>query len=150
MHALTGCDIVSSFAGKGKKKALQLVKDDQIARETVQILGETIPLGEHDIIKLEKVVCKLYNQHQCDRVDELNCKIFCKGKNVQSHQLPPTRASLETQVKHANYQAYIWKCALDPQSPDIGPENQGWKLRDGQFEIGWAVLAPVPEAVLWS
>ena len=63
LHALTGCDIVSSFVGKGKKKALQLVKDDQIARETVQILGETIPLGEHDIIKLEKVVCKLYNQH---------------------------------------------------------------------------------------
>ena len=107
MHALTGCDIVSSFAGKGKKKALQLVKDDQIARETVQILGETIPLGEHDIIKLEKVVCKLYNQHQCDRVDELNCKIFCKGKNVQSHQLPPTRASLENHLKRANYQARI-------------------------------------------
>ena len=76
--------------------------------------------------------------------------MFCKGKNVQSRQLPPTRTSLENQVKHAIYQAYIWKCVLDPQSPDIGPENQGWKLRDGQFEIVWAVLAPVPEAVLWS
>lgn len=54
LHALTGCDTVSLFVGKGKKKALELVKDNQIARETVQILGETIPLGEHTIIKLEK------------------------------------------------------------------------------------------------
>ena len=58
LHALTGCDTVSSFVGKGKKKAL----DCHIARETVQILGGTIPLGEHDINKLEKVVCKLYNE----------------------------------------------------------------------------------------
>ena len=113
MHALTGCDTVRSFVGKGEKKALQLVKDDQIARETVQILGETIPLGEHDIIKLEKEVFKLYNQHQCDHVDELNCKIFCKGKNVQSHQLPPTRASLENHLKRANYQARISIVTVD-------------------------------------
>ena len=148
LHTLTGCDTVNWFVEKGNKKALELVKDDQIARETVQILGETIPLGEHDIIKLEKVVCKLYNEHQCDRVDELRCKMFCKGKNVQSHQLPPTRASLENHVKRANYEAYIWKCALDPQSLDIALENQGWQLRDGQLEIVWTVLAPAPEAVM--
>ena len=47
---------------KGQEKAFELVKDDQIARKTIQILGETIPLGEHDIIKLEKLVCKLYNE----------------------------------------------------------------------------------------
>ena len=148
LHALTGCDTVSSFVGKGKKKALELVKDDQIARETVQILGETIPLGEHDIIRLEKVVCKLYNEHQCDRVDELRYKMFCKGKNVHSHQLPPTRASLENHLKRANYQAYIWKSALDSQSPEIGPQNQGWQLRDGQLEIVWTVLAPALEGFM--
>ena len=54
-----------------------------------------------DIIKLEEVVCKLCNEHQCDDVDELRCKMFCKGK---SHQLPPTRASLENHLKRANYQ----------------------------------------------
>ena len=150
LHALTGCDTVSSFVGKDKKKALELVKEDQVARETVQNLGETIPLGEHDIIKLEKVVCNLYNEHQCDRVDELRYKMFCKGKNVHSYQPPPTRASLENHLKRANYQACIWKCALDPQSPDTGPENQGWQLRDSQLEIVWTVLAPAPEAVMAS
>ena len=65
LHALTGCGTVRSFVGRGKKKAL----DCHIARETVQILGETIPPGEHDINKLEKVICKLYNEHQFDRVD---------------------------------------------------------------------------------
>ena len=110
LHALTGCGTVRSFVGSGKKKAL----DCHIARETVQILGQTIPPGEHDINKLKKVICKLYNEHQCDRVDELRYRMFCKGKNVQSHQLPPTRASLENHLKRADYQAYIWKCALEP------------------------------------
>ena len=66
---------------------------------------------------------------------------------MQSHQLPPTRASSENHLRRANYQAYIWKCALDPRSTDRGPENQGWQLRDCQLEIVWTVFASAPEAV---
>lgn len=127
---------VSSFVGKGKKKALELVKDDQIARET-------IPLGEQDIIKLEKVVCKLYNEHQCDRVDELCYKMFCTGNNKSLFGKPPQACKLSS--------IYIWRCALDPQSPDIGPENQRWQLRDGQLEMVWTVLTIRPlQKPLWS
>ena len=88
LHALTGCDTVSSYVGKGKKKGLEIVKHDHIARETAQVLGEIISLSEQHTVKLEEVVCKLYNERQCNHIDELRYKISYKGKNVQSHQLP--------------------------------------------------------------
>ena len=35
LHALTGCDTVSSFAGKGKKAALDIVKADEDSRASI-------------------------------------------------------------------------------------------------------------------
>ena len=49
--------------------AFEIVKDAQIARETVQVLGETILFSEKNVVKLKEVVCKLYNERQCNRVD---------------------------------------------------------------------------------
>ena len=40
LHALTGCDTVSSFAGKGKKAALDIVKADKDSRESIHRIGE--------------------------------------------------------------------------------------------------------------
>ena len=39
MHAFTGCDSVSSFAGKGKAQALKLVMTDSESRNTCTKLG---------------------------------------------------------------------------------------------------------------
>ena len=66
-----------------------------------------------------------------------------------SHSIfPPTSAALKNHLKRANYQVHIWKRALEPQTPDEGPEDQGWKLSDGRLEIVWTDLAPSPEAVM--
>ena len=73
--------------------------------------------------------------------------MFCKRRNVQSHQLPPTSAALKNHLKRANYQAYIWKQALQPRI-DERAVNHGWKLRDGRLEIIWTDLQPAPEAVM--
>ena len=56
LHALTGCDTVSSFAGKGKKRAFAMVRDSQIINESVQVLGESLPLSELSITQLEEVI----------------------------------------------------------------------------------------------
>ena len=63
LHALTGCDTVSSFAGKGKKRAFEMVRDSQVMSESVQVLGESLPLSKQSITKLEVVVCRLYNDN---------------------------------------------------------------------------------------
>ena len=54
---------------------------------------------------------------------------------------------MKQHLKRANYQAHIWSRALHPQT-DVGPEHQGWQLKDGRLEIVWTDLAPAPEAVM--
>ena len=147
LHALTGRDTVSSFAGKGKKRAFAMVRASQVMNESVQVLGEGLPLNELSIIKLEEVVCRLYNDNQCKLVNDLRYKMFCKGKNVQSHQLLPTSAALHYHLKRANYQAFLWKKALQPRI-DQEPVDHGWQLNEGCLEIVWTDLAPAPQAVM--
>ena len=115
--------------------------------ESVQVLGESLPLSELSITKLEGVVCRLYNDNQCKLVNDLRYKMFCKGKNVQSHKLPPTSAALHYHLKRANYQAFLWKKALQSRI-DQEPVNHGWQLKEGCLEIVWTDLAPAPQAVM--
>ena len=147
LHALTGCDAVSSFAGRGKKKAFEMVRDNQVIRDSVGVLGESLPLSAHSITRLEEGVCRLYNDNLCKQVNDLRYKMFCKGKNVQSHQLPPTSAALHYHLKRANYQAFLWKKALQPRI-EQEPVNHGWQLNEGRLEIVWTDLAPAPQAVM--
>jgi len=86
-------------------------------------------LGEQKIVQLEEVGCKLYDERQCNPVYELRYKIFVKARMCSHSIFPPTSAALKNHIKRANYQVHIWKPALEPQTPDEGPEDQGWKLR---------------------
>ena len=124
-----------------------MVRDSQIMSESVQVLGESLPQSKQSITKLEEVVCRLYNDNQCKLVNDLRYKMFCKGKNVQSHQLPPTSAALQYHLKRANYQALLWKKALQ-QRIHQEPVNHGWQLKEGLLEIVWTDLAPAPQAVM--
>ena len=64
---LPGCDTVNSFAGKGKKAALDIVKADKDSRASIHRIGECVP-PMRDLRKMEKFVCSLYN-------DVNSCKI---------------------------------------------------------------------------
>ena len=46
LHAFTGCDTVSAFAGWSKLAALKLVKAERAYRETFQQLGENCDLSQ--------------------------------------------------------------------------------------------------------
>ncbi|CAH3031303.1 unnamed protein product, partial [Pocillopora meandrina] len=133
LHAITGCDSVSAFSTKGKKKALDVVQMNSALRQTLGSLGERVPARQDDLNKLERFVCALYNDHLCQSVNELRYKLFCKSKSLQSHQLPPTKEALENHLMRANYQSFIWKHALQTevnQSPDGRVGNRrmaNWK-----------------------
>ena len=147
LHAITGCDSVSAFATKGKKKAFDIVQLYPSLRQIVGSLGERVPASDEDLNKLEQFVCALYNDHRCNSVNELRYKLFCKSKNQQSHQLPPTKAALKNHLRRANYQAYLWKHALETQM-NQAPDGHGWQLKDGQLEIYWTNQAPAPDSVM--
>ena len=148
LHALTGCDTVSSFAGKGKKVALDIVKADEGSRASILRIGERVPPMRRDLNEMEKFVCSLYNDVNCCKVNDTRYKLFCKNQNLQSYQLPPTHAALQKHLQRANYQAYVWKHALDARILSQGPDGQGWRVRREELEIDWTDIAPAPESLM--
>ena len=62
LHCLTGCDSVSAFYGKGKKKALNLLLKDDKFCPAFKDLGERFDINPDMAISLEKFVGKLYGQ----------------------------------------------------------------------------------------
>ena len=57
LHCFTGCDSVSAFKGKGKKKALtMLLKDNQLCRP-FRDLGKSFDLDPSMTSSLEAFVC---------------------------------------------------------------------------------------------
>ena len=59
MHAFTGCDTVRAFTGKGKIRALKILKANAEFKEAFAQLGVQWNLLPNLHVKLEEFVCKL-------------------------------------------------------------------------------------------
>ena len=131
IHALTGCDTVSAFCGKGKWKAIQLLQKKSEYLQVMGRIGETWDLSEEVFRAKEAFVCNLYG-NEVYSVDLLRYKLYCaKGGKVEPEALPPCQSSLRLHVKRSNYQAAIWRRALSP-CPDIpSPQEHGWNIPTG-------------------
>jgi len=62
LHVFTGCDTVSAFRGKGKSKALLLLKEDKQYIDLFATLGDDFNVPIATLSGLEKFVCHLYGQ----------------------------------------------------------------------------------------
>ena len=60
MHAYTGCDTVSAFAGKGKASSLRLLTSSTEIQETFAQLGQTWDVSTDLMDQLEAFTCQLY------------------------------------------------------------------------------------------
>ena len=111
MHALTGCDTVIAFTGRGKVSALKVARPHPACRETLKQLGDSWDLSDALFKSLQGVTCLLYNSRSpTTDVNDFRYKLFCaKQGEADSWQLPPCQASLVKHCLHANYQAGIWK-----------------------------------------
>lgn len=143
LHAFTGCDTVSSFSGKGKRKAFDIIKCNDILCNQMANLGTEYQPNE----TYEDFVCALYGYANYHDVNELRYHLFC-SKNVQSNKLPPCKDSLQKHVQRACYQAYIWKKALDSKPNIPSPDGNGWAMIQGELTIDWFDLLPAPAALL--
>ena len=119
-YAFTGCDIVSSFGGRGKKTAWvtwQSYPEATDALEDLLLLQDVI--GEHTMSTLERFVVLLY-----DRTSDITMINDCRKqlsirKSRILENLTPTKAALQQHVKRPTYQAIWWTQALiaDPKLP---------------------------------
>ena len=149
VHALTGCDTVSAFYGKGKWKSIQLLlKNESYVKAMVEI-GETWNVSDATFNAAEERVCHLYGK-KGQNVDLLRYEQYCaKGGKVDPEALPPCRTSLHLHMKRANYQAAIWRRAVIPH-PDVpSPHGYGWKVWSTLklVEFVWLGIKPAPEKV---
>jgi hypothetical protein len=154
LHAFTGCDSISSFAGKGKLSALKLVKASPLYQEVFQELGSDWEIPPELFEKIEAFTCKLYSAKDgVGDINELRYQLFCARKGeIESFQLPPCADSLMKKAQRTCYQAAVWKRSLqaDPQCPS--PVGKGWimETQDGVEILSpdWMDGQPAPVAVL--
>ena len=153
LHAFTGCDSVSAFAGIGKAKPLKLVHSKNEFQVMFQNLGEQWSITEELCVQLESFLCAMYGMKKgYQDVNQCRYAVFCSKKGeAESHQLPPCRDCLHHHCKRANYQTAVWKNALTSnQAPGLA--GYEWALeRDesGQrLDIVWMSGSPAPEAVI--
>ena len=60
MHAFTGCDTVSAFAGKGKAKALKILRRNREDQDIFLKLCQEWDMSSGLMDKLETFTCLLY------------------------------------------------------------------------------------------
>ena len=60
LHAFTGCDTISSFAGKGKTKPLKITKSQQKYFSPFKVFEESWNSEERLLQNLEEFVCAIH------------------------------------------------------------------------------------------
>ena len=111
LHCLTGCDSVSAFYGKGKKKALSLLLKDNTLCSAFKDLGEQFNITPDMVIALQKFVCKLYGQNDAETVNKARFNMFRLARKSEM-AMPPNKDSLTQHIKRANYQAGMFLLPL--------------------------------------
>ena len=132
-HALTGCDTVSSFAGRGKNtgweiwKMFPAVTDDfeKLLRMPSDISKESISLLEHFLCWCMTV--------PLTQVNDARKQLFAHKSRTLCN-IPPMPAAFQQHIKRACLQANCWNHTLvrflhQPSSSDWGwnRETSGWQ-----------------------
>ena len=72
LHALTGCDTVSAFNGKGKVRPMKLLLKSPDFCDVLSKLGELWEVTEELVENIERFVCAIYgNRKKIAKVDEM-------------------------------------------------------------------------------
>ena len=70
LHALTGCDSVSSFKGIGKLKPLKLLLKSPTYCDTLRDLGDGFKVDDDFLEGCERFICIVFGKAKFDSVNE--------------------------------------------------------------------------------
>lgn len=148
LHAITGCDSVSSFCRIGKMKPVDVFMENPKLFTGLQELGKSKVVSKNCQDSLEKFICTVYDRDKnISGVNELRYKLFCT-KQAKNENLPPTKDALQQHILRSNYQCFIWRKALERQPCLPEPIDHGWELCDGSLEPVWTKEPTAPEEML--
>ena len=141
-HALTGCDTVSAFSGRGKKTAWNTW---EVFPEVTEAF-EDLDMSEATMALLEPFVVLLYDHTS----DIMNVNDARKQRSTQKSRslenLPPSQETLKQHIKRACFgltagtKHYFPIQCFPPSAADWG-----WKLSATGWQPLWTIL---PEASL--
>lgn len=108
---------------------------------------------------LEKFVCQMYGS-KCQKLNDAryekflttyntnNSKVFMKKIiSYDSSNLPPCQRELQQQLLRSTYITNIWRNSHLKEPTTLIPENNGWKLIDGQYNFNWFEGDTVPSSI---
>ena len=144
-HSFSGCDTTSGFYGKTKHLFFKMLKDDQSFCNAMKKIGVEVTVTDDVIKACEKSICKIY-KHDYNDINQVRYEMLTSG--AESHEIPPSKDALVLHIKRANYQALVWRKALDPAFVPPSPVENGWKMNNGCLDIEWITKEPAPRAVL--
>ena len=149
-HSFTGNDYISSFHGKGKKKAFKLLKNSTAYQEVFKKIGDSYGFDESLFDTIQKFVCELYGLPICVEVNEARYKKFCSmsSKIPDPEKLPPTSDSLYYHCQRVSYVTAIIKNSLDRMICHPSPDGFGWKVDDDGINVTWMAQKPAPDDIL--
>ena len=76
LHAITGCDTVSAFTGKGKARALKLLMKNRTYVDAFMDLGLSWNISDETGKEIERFVCELYEK-KMQEVNLLRYQLHC-------------------------------------------------------------------------
>ena len=145
-HALTGCDTVSAFAGRGKRTAWAVWESfPELTNALSEVSYDQADIPESCMSTISRFVILMYDRAStCNDINLARRKLFAKkGRPLES--IPPTYHALVQHVRRAVYQGSLcWGQVFQAQPQLPCPSEWGWeKTSEGQFKPIWTTL---PEA----
>ncbi|XP_070535408.1 uncharacterized protein [Ptychodera flava] len=147
LHVFSGCDSVSAFRGKGKKKMANMLLTSDTYTNTFQEIGTSWTVSDELMTQIESFVCELYGQGQCSNVNEARYNCFRLGSQNDG-ALPPNKDSLKLHTQRANYQTAIYRRCLQAKMDAPSPHGHGWIVQDSELSIQWMTLPPAPDSII--
>ena len=141
-HAITGCDTVSFFCGRGKRTAWEVWRVfPQLTEHLSSIQPGITDITDEFLDAVERFVVLCYDRTSTlTRVNTLRQELFAKKSRLLEN-IPPTQAALCQHIKRAVYQGvFIWGQTLvaEPILPSVS--NWGWRLDDQGWTPYWTSL----------
>ena len=142
-HALSGCDTVSFFNGKGKRSAWEAWELYASVTDAFSELCERPDsVNENVLHVIERFIIIMYCKTcSSDSVNAARKKLFGHGSRDIEH-IPSTQAALLQHIKRAVYQAgYVWGQSLiaNPILPD--PSEWGWVSINSIWQPYWTNIS---------
>ena len=134
-HALTGCDTVSFFGGRGKKTAWDTwMRLPELTPVLRSLKSSPASIADDSMDVIERFVVLLYDQtSSLTKVNDARQGLFSK-KSRNLDKIPPIRAVLVQHTKRAVFQGgYVSGQALLKQAVLPSPSDYGW-IRDEGLE----------------